>query len=142
MKRLAPVLCVLFAALGAAAAGKVYSEKGLWTGRPGWHPYTTDEPGSTKPLPRPYPGAPPLIPHSIEGLTTARGENSCLNCHLEGMEVAEGHKATKIPPSHFVNPFTGEKRTDTVVGMRYNCRQCHAPQAPGAVPPVPQKPAR
>ena len=80
------------------------------------------------PLPRAYRGAPPVIPHSLDGLTVTREANDCLNCHLEGVEVGEGRRATKIPPSHFTNPHTGETRTDRIVGTRYNCLQCHVPR--------------
>lgn len=140
MKRLIYAILICSAALAAAAAGKVRRDKGLQQGQPGVNQWSEQAPGSTKPLPRPYPGAPPSIPHGIEGLTITREDNSCLSCHLEGTEVAEGHAATKVPPSHFVNPRTKEKTTGAVVGTRYQCLQCHAPQAEGAVPPIAQRP--
>lgn len=140
MKRILTAVAFSACALAAAAAGKVFSGKGLQTGKPGMNTYTDQSPGSTAPLPRPYPGAPPLIPHSVEGLSITRAANDCLGCHLEGVEAAEGHKATKVPASHFTNPFTKEERTDRSLGMRYNCRQCHALRALGAEPPVPQRP--
>lgn len=128
----------LIVALAVFAAEK---GKGLQQGDAKMNEWPTAEAGTTKRLPRPYPGAPSLIPHGVEGLSITREENACLGCHLEGMEVAEGHKATKVPPSHFVNPHTKEKKTDTVVGTRYQCLQCHAPQT-AAKPPVPQGKAR
>lgn len=142
MKRFWLTCFALAAALGAAAAGKVFSGKGLRTGAPGMNRYTDLAPGGTAPLPRPYPGAPPLIPHSIDGLGVTRAANDCLTCHLEGGEVGDGHQAAKIPPSHFTNPYTKETKTGGVTGTRYNCLQCHAPQAVDAVPPVPQEPRR
>lgn len=131
----------LIVALFVFAAGKVHKGKGLQQGGAQMNEWPAAEPGTTKRLPRPYPGAPALIPHGVEGLAITREDNACLGCHLEGMEVAEGHKATKVPPSHFVNPHTKEKKTDTVVGMRYQCLQCHAPQT-SATPPVPVGKAR
>lgn len=141
MKRLGLTSACLAAAFAAAAAGKVFSAKGLQTGAPGTNRYTDQAPGGAEVLPRPFPGAPPLIPHSIEGLGVTRASNDCLTCHLDGMEVGEGHKAPKAPPSHFVNPYTRQTKTGEVVGARYNCLQCHAPQAVDEAPPVAQSPA-
>lgn len=138
MRRLALAWAFVGVALGAAAAGKVFSEKGLQRGEPGMNRYTDKAPGQSERLPRPYPGAPALIPHSIDGLAVKRESNDCLGCHLEGTEVEPGHAATKVPASHFTDPHTGEKRSDRPVGMRNNCLQCHVPQAVGAEPPVPQ----
>jgi nitrate reductase cytochrome c-type subunit len=143
MRRLPLVCAGLAVALAAAAAvGKVYRGKGLQTGAPGVNAYTEDAPGSSSVLPRPYPLAPPLIPHSVEGMAVTRSANDCLTCHLDGMEVGEGHRATKVPPSHHTNPYKKETKSGEVTGTRYNCLQCHAPQAVGARPPVPQFPAR
>lgn len=116
MKRLLLGSVAFIAVLAAAA------DRG-----PGMNRYTDKTPDQADVLPRPYPDAPPLIPHSIDGLAIKREGNDCLNCHLEGAEVAEGHKATKVPPSHFANAYTKEKRSDRPIGMRYNCLQCHTP---------------
>jgi nitrate reductase cytochrome c-type subunit len=35
----------------------------------------------------------------------------------------------QVPPSHFINEHTGEVTEGTVTGIRYNCLQCHLPQA-------------
>lgn len=129
MKRPAIAVLCFACALGAAAAGKAVSRKGLQKGAPAMNDWNTAEAGTTKPLPRPYKGAPPLVPHGVEGLSITRETNDCLNCHLEGTDLGDRHVATKVPPSHFVNAFTKEKKTDTVVGMRYQCLACHAPQA-------------
>lgn len=139
MKRLSLASVLVAAALAAAAAGKVFTEKGLQRGEPGMNRWTDKAPGQSERLPRPYPGAPALIPHSIDGLAIKRDSNDCLGCHLEGTEVEPGHSATKVPASHFVDPHTGEKRADRPVGMRNNCLQCHVPQA-AEEPPVPQAP--
>jgi len=98
-------------------------------GQPGMNTYPTSPPGQTEKLERPYKGAPPLIPHSVEGLGITRSGNDCLVCHSEGIEVEKGHIATKVPTSHYVNEYTGEQTKEQVIGMRYNCLQCHVPQS-------------
>mgnify|MGYP001591037342 CR=1 FL=1 len=126
MKRLLLAVVVLSAAMGAAAAvKKTRRGKGLRKGRPGINRWSDREPGSTRPLPRPYPGAPPLVPHGVTGLSITRKTNNCLDCHLDGMDLGDGHTATKVPSSHS--------------RLRYQCLQCQAPQAEGAAPPVGQK---
>lgn len=103
--------------------------------QPGMNTYATSPPGQTEKLDRPYQGAPPLIPHSVEGLEITRSGNDCLACHSEGIEIEKGHIATKVPPSHYVNEYTGQQMKEQVIGMRYNCIQCHVPQSPEE-PPV------
>ena len=58
-------------------------------------------PGSGKLLPRAYEGAPPLIPHDIEGM-----EGACLACHFE---VTAGAPIAPHPD-------------------RASCQQCHVTQ--------------
>jgi nitrate reductase cytochrome c-type subunit len=48
---------------------------------------------------------------------------------MEGLELDEGHTATKIPASHYINEYTKEQKKDQVLGIRYNCLQCHVPQS-------------
>ncbi|MCB1734851.1 MAG: nitrate reductase cytochrome c-type subunit [Gammaproteobacteria bacterium] len=79
-----------------------------------------------------YPGAPPQIPHAIDGLvpvTTAN--NACMGCHnnpaLQGKKMAG--VPTAIPVSHYVNTRTGESTGNKVSSQRYVCTQCHTPQA-------------
>ena len=112
-------------------------------------------PGQAKKFARSYVNAPPLIPHSVEGLLPITIKNNqCLGCHMP--DVAKGVGATPIPPSHFTNyrPETkmeggkvvkegkvlGQANTSDVVlakakklkdlsKARYNCSQCHVPQA-------------
>ena len=112
-------------------------------------------PGSAKKFARSYVNAPPLIPHSVEGLLPiTMKSNQCLSCHMP--DVAKSMGATPIPPSHFTNyrPDTkmedgkvvkegkvlGQANTSDIVlakakklkGLsqaRYNCSQCHVPQA-------------
>ena len=119
--------------------------------------YSRPAPGSSTKFERAFVNAPPMIPHSVDGLlpiTTAN--NTCLGCHMP--DVAPAVKATPIPVSHFTNyrPATamdGEKvmkegkelgkantsdvliakakKQDTLYQGRFNCTQCHAPQSKG-----------
>jgi cytochrome c-type protein NapB len=116
-------------------------------------------PGAAPRFERAYVNAPPMIPHSVEGLLPiTKDNNQCLGCHMP--DVAKSVGATPIPPSHFINyrPTTVYKNGELikegkVVGLkgdignvgdiklakqkklnhlyqgRYNCSQCHAPQA-------------
>ena len=117
-------------------------------------------PGAAPKFERAYVNAPPMIPHSVEGLLPiTKDNNQCLGCHMP--DVAKGVGATPIPPSHFTDyrPTTVLKDGELVkegkkVGIqkgdmgnvgdiklakakklnhlyqgRFNCSQCHAPQA-------------
>ncbi len=116
-------------------------------------------PGSAQKFQRAYVNAPPMIPHSVEGLLPiTQNNNQCLSCHMP--DVAKSMGATPIPPSHFTNfrPKTvlknGEllkegkvvgpkgdignvgdiklakaKKLNHLYQGRFNCTQCHAPQA-------------
>ena len=124
---------------------------------------TKDErpaPGAAPKFERSYVNAPPLIPHSVEGLLPiTRKNNACLGCHMP--DKAKDSGATPIPPSHFTDyrPTTVYKdgkliKEGKIVGLkkgdigntgdiklakvkklkhlyagRYNCSQCHVPQA-------------
>jgi cytochrome c-type protein NapB len=121
--------------------------------------FSRPAPGASKKFERAFVNAPPMIPHSVEGLLPIKqGNNQCLGCHMP--EVAPSVKATPIPQSHFTNyrPTTvlkdGElvkegqkvgmnekmgntsdiviakaKKSDKLYQGRFNCSQCHAPQA-------------
>jgi len=121
--------------------------------------YTRPAPGSSTRFERAFVNAPPMIPHSVDGLLPIKmGNNQCLGCHMP--EAAKGMGATPIPQSHFTNyrPTTvykdGElvkegqtvglnaklgntsdivvakaKKSDKLYQGRFNCSQCHAPQA-------------
>jgi len=115
--------------------------------------YDAKAPGAAQTYERAFVNAPPMIPHSVEGLLPiTRKNNACLGCHMP--DVAKGVGATPIPPSHFANfrPQTKIGKDGSVVKEgkavkntsdvkvvvhkqkklyqgRYNCSQCHAPQA-------------
>lgn len=53
-----------------------------------------------------FDGAPPIVPHEIDG------RHACMDCHAEGDAVDNGEMATITPHPELEN-----------------CRQCHVPQA-------------
>jgi cytochrome c-type protein NapB len=121
--------------------------------------YSRPAPGTSQKFERAYVNAPPMIPHSVDGiLPITQSNNACLGCHMP--EVAKSMNATPIPSSHFTNyrPTTllkdGElvkegkkvgrdgdignvgdikiakaKKLDKLYQGRFNCTQCHAPQS-------------
>lgn len=119
--------------------------------------YNRPSPGESTKFERAFKDAPPMIPHSVEGLLPiTKMNNQCLGCHLP--EVAPSVGATPIPATHFTNyrpttvmkdgyvikegkVLTGDldntsdikiakaKKSDTLYQGRYNCTQCHAPQS-------------
>jgi len=119
--------------------------------------YDRPAPGSSTRFERAYKDAPPMIPHSVEGLLPiTKMNNQCLGCHMP--EVAPSVGSTPIPPTHFTNyrPDTRMKGDmvmkegqilgsnmantsdivvadaqtgDTLYQGRFNCTQCHAPQS-------------
>ena len=154
------VVAMLFAAgCGAATAQKeakapVVSESQLSYGSLGTPPkveYSKAAPGTSQRFERAYENAPPMIPHSVEGLLPITiKNNACLGCHMPS--VAKSMGATPMPPTHFKDFFFSTKKklikqklyedVDTykrrlslmakkedIAPQRYNCSQCHAPQA-------------
>ncbi len=121
--------------------------------------YSRPAPGQSTKFERAYVNAPPMIPHSVDGLLPiTQNNNQCIGCHMP--ESAKAMGATPIPVSHFTNyrPTTvlkdGElvkeghkvgmnekmgntsdiviakaKKSDKLYQGRFNCSQCHAPQS-------------
>lgn len=119
--------------------------------------YNRPSPGTSTKFERAFKDAPPMIPHSVEGLLPiTKMNNQCLGCHLP--EVAPSVGSTAIPATHFTNyrPSTTMKegvvlkegqvlgktmpntsdvviaettKSDTLYQGRFNCTQCHAPQS-------------
>jgi len=90
--------------------------------------YTSAPPmkGQAKPFKKSFVTAPPMIPHSVAGMTPIKiGQNQCIGCHMP--QTAKAMGITAIPASHFKSGFSNEK--GKLAGSRYNCTQCHAPQA-------------
>jgi len=117
--------------------------------------YNDAAPGTSKRIERAFQDAPPMIPHSVEGLLPIKaGNNQCIGCHMPEAAKAAGIGAIPIPPSHFTdfrpkhklegqdftksidnykNEIAISKKKDTLVQARFNCSQCHAPQSTGAL---------
>ena len=106
-------------------------EKSAVTGVPVPKPfeYVTKDPGDGKVLPRPFDSAPPLIPHTVDGLLPiTRSDNGCLTCHA--VDKAEPGGPVPIPASHYVDTGNAPavKRAE-IAGSRFVCTACHVPQA-------------
>jgi len=94
----------------------------------------SSDPGDSTLLARDFEGAPPLIPHSLEGLVPiTREENLCVDCHF--VQEAEEGDPTPIPESHLRDlRRSPEKVGETVAGARYHCVLCHV--APTSAAPL------
>ncbi len=94
---------------------------------------TAADPGDNALLGNYFDEAPPLIPHQIaEFLPITLDNNQCLECHdqpeMIGKEIPEG-EPTPAPASHYTDLRRDpDKVTGHLVGARYVCTQCHAPQ--------------
>jgi cytochrome c-type protein NapB len=114
--------------------------------------YSESYAGSGKLYERAFQDAPPMIPHSVEGmLPITINNNQCVACHMPA--VASAVNATSIPESHFYDMrpkhnFDGQnfqkavdnmknetsvRKVSDLAGARFNCSQCHAPQSEGDV---------
>jgi cytochrome c-type protein NapB len=110
--------------------------------------YGTSTAGSGYKIERAFQDAPPMIPHDTTGmLPITIKNNQCISCH--DPMVAESMGATPYPPSHMTNfrpksyAVKGEntsseklahisiQKEGKLVGARFNCSQCHAPQSTG-----------
>ena len=114
--------------------------------------YSTSPAGTSKKVDRAYQNAPPMIPHSVEGLLPiTTNNNQCMTCHEPQMASMMGMGATPIPKSHYTDlrpkhTYDGEnfihatdhmkselsiKPVKELVGARFSCTLCHAPQSTG-----------
>ncbi len=88
--------------------------------------YSEVKAGDSKVLPRAWKGAPPQISHRIDKYLPITGDdNQCIECHDKPELI--GNKETSkrpMPASHYAT-----KDLEEVSGARYNCLQCHVPQA-------------
>lgn len=139
-------IVLVIGGIAIAQADKFFSDKGLGLSKtsvfevPTPEPFDYNEafPGTSKILPRAYPGAPPQIPHNIQMFTPiTAANNACLACHdkreLIGKKAAG--QPTPIPLSHYTDlRHAPDKAGKKLVGARYLCTQCHVPQ--GKVPPL------
>ncbi|MFZ2969180.1 MAG: nitrate reductase cytochrome c-type subunit [Sulfuricurvum sp.] len=91
--------------------------------------YKGTAPGAgNKRIPRTYDNQPPMIPHDISELPIiTQEENVCTSCHMP--EVAPSVGAIPIPKSHLTNLRNMTDLKGELYQGRWNCTQCHAPQA-------------
>lgn len=127
------VIALALVACTGAIGAEIYIHQTLASGDVGSNEYATASAGTSEILPRDYPGAPPHVPHSLDGLTVSKEDNNCLACHAIGLRIQEGHTATKIPESHYTNQVSGLV-TEELQALRYGCLLCHLPQSPEAFP--------
>lgn len=136
MKTLALTCVLLTLGLNAVAADKGLTEEQMGLSRtsvttdpdPAAFEYRQADPSTSGVLPRAYVGAPPQVPHSLDGLTPiTRDSNACISCHQQPDQVGKKKvkgQPTALPATH----YTDVKNNALHMG-RYNCTQCHTPQA-------------
>jgi len=113
--------------------------------------YGKEYAGSGYKIKRAFQDAPPMIPHDVTGMIPVKiNDNQCISCH--DPKVAKDMGATPYPQSHMTNfrpqssyAIKGEntssetlshisiQKEKKLVGARFNCTQCHAPQDTGAL---------
>lgn len=91
--------------------------------------YKGTAPGAgNKRIPRAYDNCPPMIPHDISELPIiTQEENTCISCHMPDVAASVG--AISIPKSHLTNLRNMADLQGQLYQGRWNCTQCHAPQA-------------
>ncbi|NOZ35430.1 MAG: nitrate reductase cytochrome c-type subunit; periplasmic nitrate reductase electron transfer subunit [Chlorobi bacterium] len=108
--------------------------------------YSNKAPGTAQKIERSFENAPPMIPHMTVGFfPITKNNNICLSCHMPDKISVSG--AVAIPESHFTDyrpklkEVDGKYEVDAEEGevfsrklnklspTRYNCSQCHVPQA-------------
>ena len=109
--------------------------------------YDAKQAGSGYKIKRAFQDAPPMIPHDTTGmLPITINNNQCIGCHDPA--VAKDVGATPYPVSHMTNfrpthsyatksentsseklAHISIKQEGKLVGARFNCSQCHAPQS-------------
>ncbi|PAF44434.1 nitrate reductase [Helicobacter sp. 11S02596-1] len=103
----------------------VQDEKNI---RLGDYQYSNSAAGESQKIERSYENAPPMIPHDTEGmLDISKDSNMCLSCHSP--DVAESVGAPSVPKSHTYDLRNHQAHKDGIDPSRYNCTQCHVPQA-------------
>ena len=109
--------------------------------------YSSAAPGTSKRIKRAFQDAPPMIPHSVDGmLPITKTNNQCITCHVDSAPYDKS--IPSVPVSHMTNfrptssiaikhgNTSSEKLANVSIKKlnhlyqgRYNCSQCHAPQA-------------
>lgn len=140
MKTMKPLMATLFAVLitalvascATSGVGEKVDVRGLRPNQltaqdqvPAMTEYAGKTPGEQEKIARSFEQQPPLIPHKIEGYRIDFKVNRCLECHDRPFYKEE--KAPKIGDSHYKDR-EGKELQHIWMG-RYNCNQCHVPQA-------------
>ena len=132
---------VALAAVACAATGQAVDDSSIGLSKtsvfddptPVAPVYDAPPPGAPVTAPaRYFPGAPPVIPHSIKGLVPITSQNNaCLGCHNRPDMIGKKVKGAPTPmtASHYTDLWTKDKPSQKVSGARYNCNQCHAAQS-------------
>ena len=134
------VVAAIVAILGACAIGGVNdSDIGLSktsvfnTPDPELFAYDDTRARYSKAMARAFPGAPPQVPHEVESmLPITLEDNQCLECHDRPDEIgAESVKGgNPMDKQHYAQVGQmGSEEGWRLSGMRFNCNQCHVPQA-------------
>ena len=109
--------------------------------------YSTAAAGTSKRIKRAFQDAPPMIPHDTTGmLPITKNNNQCITCHVDSAPYDK--TIPSVPPSHFTNfrpahslalakkntsseeqANVSIKKINHLYQGRFNCSQCHAPQA-------------
>ncbi len=95
--------------------------------------FTDAAPGGNVRLERAYDGAPPLIPHSLDGFVPiTSSDNTCLLCHQTGS--TDPADPPQVPRSHLIDfRRAPDVVRETVAGARWNCTACHVMQSDAPV---------
>ncbi len=109
--------------------------------------YTKPAPGKSKKIKRAFQDAPPMIPHDVTGmLPITKDNNQCITCHVDSAPYDK--TIPSVPVSHFTSfrsnssyaiahantsseklAHVNIKKLNHLYPGRFNCSQCHAPQA-------------
>jgi cytochrome c-type protein NapB len=127
--------------------GSVSLDDNSVKGTPGTK-YSSAAPGTSKRIKRAFQDAPPMIPHSVDGmLPITQNNNQCIGCHVDAAPYDK--TIPSVPVSHMTNfrpnskavsgvntsseslANVSIKKLNHLYQGRFNCSQCHAPQAQG-----------
>jgi nitrate reductase (cytochrome), electron transfer subunit len=90
--------------------------------------YGGGDPGTNKRAEKSYHTAPPMITHSIVDMVPIRQDfNLCKDCHVQP-DLLKEKITVGMPIPAPVSHYTNVKKGELYMG-RWNCTQCHAPQA-------------
>lgn len=105
--------------------GSLFTEKDV---KPAEGKYSKDAPGKSTRLERSFENSPPLIPHDISSMVPVKVTNNmCVACHMPRAAKMTG--AVPVPVTHLTDLRTGKSLGGKLDGGRFNCLQCHVPQA-------------